>query len=74
MTIEAIVTDHENTGGYIISLGNAKVPPGYAVLATEDGDHCYWVCEDGRYSCIHWNRWEVLRGAKADALQKRKAA
>lgn len=74
MTIEEVIADHENTGSYVVSLGRAKIPLGYAVLANADGDHCYWVCEDGRESCIHWDRWAVLRGAKADAERRLKAA
>lgn len=52
-----------------IGFGAAKLPPGYAVIRSDD--HTMWVrlTPDGldwtEEGCIHWDRWASFRGAWA---------
>ena len=50
-------------------LGRSKVPPGYAVLLNSDQSHFFWIGPSGEESCIDWNKWNVLRGARAHAAK-----
>ena len=65
------VNDHVSTGahGMSDSLGIQKMPEGYELMLNCDETHFYWLRFDGVESCIHWDKWAVYRGAKADSLK-----
>lgn len=46
------------------ALGNAKIPPGYAVMVDEDG-YTFWIGPNGEEGVIDWNKWRSLKRAKA---------
>jgi hypothetical protein len=66
--LEQLITDYEMFGcvDKSKSLGIAEMPEGYALMLNADCTHYFWICHDGRESAIDWNRWRLLRGAKAD--------
>lgn len=66
------IKDDESCGSTNVSnsLGIQKMPEGYALMLNPDQTHYYWLRYDGVYSVIHWNRWAVYRGAKADFLSQ----
>lgn len=45
-------------------LGNAKIPPGYAVLIGEDG-YTFWIGPNVEEGPLDWNKWRSLKRAKA---------
>lgn len=68
--LTAVIQENEKLGCHRVNLGNVRPPRGYEIMLNPDGDHFFWVCIDGRESVIHWDRWEVLRGAKEDAERR----
>ena len=62
MTINDVIREHESMGSTVVRLGAVRLPEGYAVMWNCDGTHAYWVCEDGRQSVEHWDKWAVVRG------------
>lgn len=71
MTINDVIREHESMGSTVAKLGAVRLPPGYAVLWNPDGTHAYWVCEDGRESVIHCDKWAVVRGVIKDDSERR---
>lgn len=53
-------------GQNVVSLGIQAMPEGYDLILNNDCTHFYWLRGDGMESCIHWDKWAVYRGAKAD--------
>lgn len=52
------------------SLGIVQMPPGYSLMLDADGMYFFWMERStGRESVIDWNKWNVYRGAKADAAR-----
>ena len=50
------------------SLGIQKMPDGYHLLLDKDRMYFTWMeAATGRESDVHWSKWAVYRGAKADA-------
>ena len=47
------------------ALGFQSMPEGYALMVNADCTHYFWICEDGRDSCIG-SMWGVYYGAKED--------
>lgn len=66
------INDHVGVGSYDASnsLGIQDMPDGYALMLNPDETHYYWLRWDGVESAIHWNRWAVYRGAKANAAHQ----
>jgi hypothetical protein len=67
--------DHPDYAGYIscgcadvsASLGIQKMPDGYSLMLDADRMYFFWFERaTGRESAIHWNKWAVYRGARAD--------
>ena len=67
---------HTEMGGRRMddSLGIQRMPKGYALMLNCDESHFYWLRHDGAESCIHWNKWAVYRGARADAEDNKEDA
>lgn len=61
------VEDHCSIGSEHKTLGIRKMPIGYALMLNPDRTHYYWLRHDGTESVYSWNKWDVYRGAKADA-------
>ena len=61
------INDHVSFGCRECSLGIQKMPDGYALMLDADGMYYYWLRSDGAEGHIHWNKWAVYRGAKANA-------
>jgi len=65
--------DDLDTVGATVGFGNARLPPGYAVLRTDDHTHWVRLTDDGmdwtREGAIHWDRWASFRGAWNDYMQ-----
>ncbi len=62
---------HLRSGGTVHdrALGIQKMPVGYHLLLDKDEMFFTWMERaTGRESEIHWNKWAVWRGAKADAI------
>ena len=52
-------------------LGIQSMPDGYSLMLNADASHFFWMERaTGRESCIHWDKWAVYRGAKADAMKQ----
>ena len=68
MILEALVLEYVRGGctHEDKALGIHKMPQGYALMRDADGLYYFWLCEDGRESAIHWNKWAVRRGAYYD--------
>ena len=65
--------DHESLGCTCMdhALGIQRMPAGYHLMLDGDGMYFYWLREaDGAESVIHWDKWAVWRGARADAEQR----
>lgn len=73
MGIEEEIKSLEGLGciNYNDRLGFHSVPNGYALMLNADYSHFFYVRFDGKESCIHWNRWAVLRWIKQDANHKK---
>lgn len=54
------------------TLGFQSMPRGYALMLNSDETHYFWLCDDGRESCIHWDKWAVRRGAISDKRNRSK--
>lgn len=63
------VREHEALGSWPVRFGIAKAPDGYAVMYDGESHH-YWLRDDGAESCIHWNKWAVLKWARHDAAKR----
>jgi hypothetical protein len=70
MTLEDFVADLCADGCSRASLGIQEMPDGYALLLDADQMYYFWVCDDGRNSVIHWDKWAIYRGACNDARRK----
>jgi hypothetical protein len=65
--VEDLATKYVLMGCFIALTGRAKVPEGYAILLNADRSHYFWIRHDGAEGPIHWDKWAVLRMAKANA-------
>lgn len=70
MTLNEYIEDEISVGSINMSssLGIQKMPDGYALMLNTDRTHFYWINDKGQESAIHWDKWAVYRGAKADSI------
>ena len=64
--LENAIKEHESLGSEKRNLGLQKMPDGYALMVNGDYTHYYWLRWDGEESMVHWDKWAVYRGARAD--------
>ncbi len=72
MSLIQLVTEMESHGCRRVDrwLGIQKMPEGYALMLDGDEMYFYWLCEDGRESVVHWNKWAIRNGAIKDREQR----
>jgi len=71
-TIDDAVKDYESLGCSVAATGKAKIPDDYAIMLNADESHFFWLHKSDATGPVDWNKWRVLRSAKAHAKSQQR--